>query len=171
VAAKSTVEAKLANAQRRVYEAQLQTIRHQLERAVARAQFNGTVVTGDLRKHVGQVVALGDPLFQLAPHDGWVLELELPERVVNDVQPGMTGWFASHAQPGQWQTCRISRVRPTSELRGERNVFVAEASVDIEDGWTRPGMQGVTRVDVGRRAVWWVALHRLIDYVRLTLWV
>jgi hypothetical protein len=30
----------------------------------------------------------------------------------------------------------------------------------------RPGMEGSARIVVGKRPVWWIALHRGIDYIR-----
>jgi multidrug efflux pump subunit AcrA (membrane-fusion protein) len=36
--------------------------------------------------------------------------------------------------------------------------------------WLRPGMEGLARVDMGQRRIWWVATHRLADMVRLWMW-
>ncbi len=171
VANKSTIDAKLARAQRRVHEAQLQAIERKLKQAVARSGFQGTVVSGDLRQRIGQVIAQGEPVFVLAPSGGWMLELEVPESGVSDVGAGLTGWFASHARPEETLVCRITRVQPSAQLRRDRNVFVAEAEVDIQAPWMRPGVEGVASIDAGRRRVWWVLLHRMVDYVRLKLWV
>jgi hypothetical protein len=33
-----------------------------------------------------------------------------------------------------------------------------------------PGMEGVGKIDVGRRKLGWVLLHSLFDWLRLTLW-
>jgi hypothetical protein len=31
-------------------------------------------------------------------------------------------------------------------------------------------MEGLARVDMGQRRIWWVATHRLADMVRLWMW-
>ena len=50
--------------------------------------------------------------------------------------------------------------------RDGKNVFVVEARVDLPYDWMRPGMEGSARIVVGKRPVWWIALHRGIDSVR-----
>ncbi len=171
LASKSVVEAKLADAQRRVFETQLQAVDQKLNQAAARAQFNGTVMRGDLRKQIGQVVAQGTPLFELAPDDDWLLELEVPDALAGDLNAGLTAQFAPHARPEQTQDYRLVRVRPLAEQRGGKNVFIAEAQPDTPIDWLRPGMEGVSKVNIGRRRVWWITLHRAINYLRLKLWL
>jgi hypothetical protein len=56
-------------------------------------------------------------------------------------------------------------------IRDNRNVFVAEARVAQPHGWIRPGMQGTAQIDVGRRPVWWVGTHGVIDFIRRKLWI
>ncbi len=36
--------------------------------------------------------------------------------------------------------------------------------------WMRPGMEGLARIDMGKRKIWWVATHRIADMVRLWMW-
>jgi biotin carboxyl carrier protein len=36
--------------------------------------------------------------------------------------------------------------------------------------WMRPGMEGLARLDMGKRKIWWVATHRIADMVRLWMW-
>lgn len=36
--------------------------------------------------------------------------------------------------------------------------------------WLRPGMEGLARVDMGKRRIWWVATHRITDMIRLWMW-
>lgn len=36
--------------------------------------------------------------------------------------------------------------------------------------WLRPGMEGLARVDMGKRRIWWVATHRIADMIRLWMW-
>jgi hypothetical protein len=37
--------------------------------------------------------------------------------------------------------------------------------------WWRPGMTGVAKISVGWRPLAWVATRRLIDYLRIKLWI
>ncbi len=101
--------------------------------------------------------------------DAWTLELAVPESVSVDVRPGLAGAFAATAQPADRYGFTLSRLRPGAEARGGRNVLVAEADLGDQATWMRPGMGGVAKIDVGDRPVWWIVLHRAIDYVRLNL--
>lgn len=186
-AAQNAYEATLAVANQTLVAARLAILDRRIEQATVRAPIDGLVIVGDLRPRVGEVLTRGTPLFQVAPMDGWKLELEVPERVADDFRADLTGMFALMAQPSQGQGCRITRVSPSSVTRNRLNVYLAEAeflkSVDSELGVgaaevpsgprfpLRPGMQGYAKVDLGRRPVWWLTLHRAVDYLRLHFWL
>jgi len=34
----------------------------------------------------------------------------------------------------------------------------------------RPGMEGVAKVEAGNRKLIWIATHKLMDWLKLTLW-
>ena len=56
-------------------------------------------------------------------------------------------------------------------MRAGHNVYVAEAYITPDAEWMRPGMEGVARIEVGPRRVWWITLHKCIDYLRLNYWL
>jgi hypothetical protein len=87
------------------------------------------------------------------------------------VVSGLRGAFASYARPEDVREFRVSRVLAGAEVRDSRNVYVAEAEIGALADWMRPGMDGVAKVRIGRRPVWWIALHRVIDYLRINLWL
>jgi hypothetical protein len=99
-----------------------------------------------------------------------MIELHAPEFAALHLQPGQFGHFTTSAQPDRPSRCRIKRVELASEIVYGQNVFVAEAEVETSAAWLRGGMTGVARIDAGRRPVWWVVLHRLLDSIRLQLW-
>lgn len=169
-AARDPAGAQLALARQELARTRLQIADSRLERSVIRAPFDGIVVAGDLRKQVGNVVTRGQALFEVAPLSGWHIQLEIPETDVDEVAAGMTGTFVPHARPETQQTFQVARVGLHAELRNERNVYIAEVDTHLPFAWMRAGMEGVAKVHAGRRPVWWVALHRAIDYVRLNVW-
>ena len=97
------------------------------------------------------------------------VELELPESVASDIHAGQTGTVACYARPDAILPLTVERVLPAAETQHGRNAFLAEAALDEGPEWMRVGMEGVARVDAGRRKVWWVALHRAINFARLHL--
>jgi hypothetical protein len=54
----------------------------------------------------------------------------------------------------------ISRIRPSTTIRNDENVFVAEAVLDNESGAVRPGMEGNARVYGTRRTLGWCLFHQ-----------
>ena len=125
----------------------------------------------DLRKLIGSVVTRGDPFFKVAPLHSWTLELEVPESASANLTSGLGGFFASYAQPAQTGELTVSRVLPEAQIRRGNNVYVAEAEVVTPANWLRPGLEGVAKVHLGRRRVWWIVLHRAVDYLRMNLWL
>ena len=37
--------------------------------------------------------------------------------------------------------------------------------------WMKPGMAGIARIDADQRSVIWIATHKLVDFLRLKLWM
>ena len=163
--------AALASAETLVIQAQLAITRHNLARAQVHAPLDGTVVQGDLSKRIGEVVPMGAPLLEFVPEGDWSIELLVPEATATDLKVGLEGRFACNARPGELLACKIVHVRPSSEPVDGKNVFIAEATVEGNPAWMRAGMRGVAQIDAGKRRVWWVVLHRIIDYVRLKFWL
>ena len=62
---------------------------------------------------------------------------------------------------------KITRIYPKAQLRKNRNIYLAEAAVDMNQSWIKGGMEGVAKIRVGPRPVWWVVFHRVIDYIQL----
>ncbi|MFQ5489430.1 MAG: efflux RND transporter periplasmic adaptor subunit [Phycisphaerae bacterium] len=161
---------QLALAEQKLTKARLQIVNDRIVKCSVVAPIDGIVVNGDLRKRPGGVVMMGEPLFEIAPLDKWRLELAVPEADVDDLTVTLAGTFAARARPEQSQAFRIERIKPLAELRQGANVCVAEAAADLSAQWMRPGMEGIAKIEVGRRRVWWVLLHRSIDYLNLNLW-
>ncbi len=171
LAADELGEAGLAAARKRVIEARLLILEEKLDRSVAHAAFDGIVLSGDLSQLTGQTVSQGDGLYVVAPRGDWKVELVIPQIAVDELRAGLGGYIACDARPEERQSCRIVRMLPSSQVRDGRSVFIAEAEVSDPAPWVRPGMQGVARVDAGRRPVWWVATHGIVEYVRRTFWL
>ncbi|MBN2447345.1 MAG: HlyD family efflux transporter periplasmic adaptor subunit, partial [Phycisphaerae bacterium] len=165
------VEAQLASANARLLQTQLAIIEHEIEQARVRSPIDGIVVTGDLRRRVGGPITQGEPLFEIAALNNWTLELAIPESASGEMAAGLSGRFASNARPEQTEAFRLTRVRPSAEIRNTANVFVAEADAGLSADWLRPGLQGTAKLTCGRRPVWWVTLHKVIDYLHMTFWL
>ncbi|MBI4719593.1 MAG: HlyD family efflux transporter periplasmic adaptor subunit [Planctomycetes bacterium] len=165
------VEVQLAAAQQELVRTRLELLERRIEQSALRAPIDGVVIAGDLRKRVGGVVTRGEALFEVAPLGDWTLELHVPEPVSADLATDLNGEFVSYARPDQVRRFRIERVLPDAQVRSNKTVFIAEADVAAVEGELKPGMEGMARLHVGSRRIWWIALHRAFDYLRVNFWL
>ncbi|MCA9278858.1 MAG: efflux RND transporter periplasmic adaptor subunit [Phycisphaeraceae bacterium] len=155
-----------------VQEARRAMFDAQLEAASVRSPVDGVVMIDTVSDHIGQMLAVGAPMFQIAPTDSMRIELEVAESVAARIHTAKTAQFSSSAMPEEHYAMAINHRLPMAEVRNGRTVFVSYA--EIEDGavdWLRPGMKGVARVDAGERKAWWVVLRKAIDFANMRLWL
>ena len=162
--------AKALQEQVRQAEAQLDLLDKQLSRANIVAPFDGIVVTGDLSQSLGAPVERGQVLFEVAPLNDYRVVLEVDERDVNEIRPAQRGTLVLNAFPEERMPFQVEKVTPVSVAREGRNYFNVEARFDRVTERLRPGLEGVSKVEVGRRNLFWIYAHDLIDWVRLWVW-
>ncbi len=163
--------ARLTTARGDVDRASLLAVERRIGEAVVRAPAEGIILRGDLRERVGAAVASGESLLEFVPMGDLRVLLEIPERDVLHVETGADAVFRPQARPDIALHLRVDRVRPAAEVHGAENVFIAEATLDTIEPWMRVGVEGAARIDAGEGPVWWTLFHRLIDSVRMRLWV
>ncbi len=149
-----------------VVQARLDLVKQQIRQAHVVAPCDGTIMSGEIAKRVGEVVPLGETLLTFAPRGAWRVELETPEDEILHVRSGLRGRFATLARPDDPVSLTIALVKPAAEAKGNGNVYIATADVDDNPEWMRAGMQGTAAIDAGNRKVWWIVLHRVINYLR-----
>ncbi|MCE8002167.1 HlyD family efflux transporter periplasmic adaptor subunit [Billgrantia ethanolica] len=165
-------------AQRDQAQARLALVDSRLERATLLAPFAGVVVSGDLTQRLGGAVEQGEELFRVSPLDDFRLELEVPERRIDDVRVGQRGELVLAAMTGERLPFVIERLTPQTRSSDGSTRFVVEASLvrDAEsiDGAARrelrPGLQGVARIETGENKLIVIWTRELVDWLRLTLW-
>ncbi len=164
-------EAQIARARARKSEAEIAFLEHQIEQAALFAPTDGVIVTGDLERVVGAPVSIGDVLFEVAPLDALLVDVFIEEDQIADVAVGSFGSFASASRPDVRIPVRIERIDPIAELREGRNVFRARAALEERPEWLRPGMEGIAKIDAGQRPYPWIWTRRIVNWVRIKLWI
>ena len=166
-----TSEAAIAAAEINVLSAQLDGVKKRIENASVIAPFNGTIIRGDLRQQIGQPVAVGSPLFEIASSDQMRIELAIPESTASYIKPGQKCQFVLASHPGSRMACEIERVTPSTVSVDGRNVVMARALIDGDEEWLQSGMEGVAKVKTGWQPVWWVTTRSMLDRLRLGFWL
>lgn len=153
-------------------EAKLEIVRYRLARAEVRAPFAGVIVEGDLRERLGAPMRQGEALVKVAKLEGLVAELDVDERDIHELDVDDVGELAFASRPEHKIPFRVERLESAARSTKDGNVFSARGVPEgAGEGWWRPGLSGVAKIEAGRRTFWWVLTHRTIDYLRLRLWL
>jgi multidrug efflux pump subunit AcrA (membrane-fusion protein) len=150
--------------------AELELVEEELGRTRVVAPFAGIVLEGDLDHSLGSPVEQGEVLFEIAPLDGYRIIVEVDGRDIADVAPGQSGRLALSALPGHTLPLVLERITPISTTKDGRTFFRAEAALAEPLESLRPGMEGVAKIDAGRRRLLWIWTHGLLDWLRLGAW-
>ncbi len=167
----SLAEMRIAMALKAQSEAKLDLVRYRLDNADMKAGFKGIVVEGDLKELLGAPVRKGDVLFKVARIEKMYAELEVSERDIHAVDAEMSGEIAFVSRPELKFPIAIERIEPVAITKEEGSIFVLRGEISGEPaGWWRPGMSGVSKVDVGKANILWILTHRTVDFLRIVLW-
>ena len=164
-------EAQIARTRIEAADAQIRLIKHRLAKAEIRSPIDGTVIEGDLKRQIGAPLKAGDQIFVIAPLSALHADLFVPEELIADVQEDQTGELATASYPSQRTGFVVRKIEPMARVKEEANVFRVRASLDETPRWMKPGMEGVAHIEIGRRRVGWIWTHKLIDWVRMKLWI
>ncbi len=152
-------------------DAQISLIEQRLKRIQLKAPFAGIVVSGDLSHSLGAPIQKGDPLFEIAPLGNYRVALSVDDHDVSKLKIGQTGSLRLVGLPYEQLSLVISRITPIAAAHQGGNYFHVEATIsDIQGSHLRPGMQGITKIEVGNESILWVWTHALIERLRLWLW-
>ncbi len=164
-------QAFLLQSEIEVLKTDLHLITEKISRSEIRAPHAGIVLPTKVHQRIGQFVAIGEPLLELANENRWHLEVEVPEHQAQFILPQQLGAFQSSARPEQQLQCQVTKISPAAEVLRNKNVVIVEAVLADRESWMKIGMEGHVRIETGSKPVWWVHLHPVLDYVRLKLWL
>ena len=166
-----TAEAQIYQAQADSIGAQMNYLEYQIAHATVISPMSGLVVTGDLKRQVGAPVKTGDVLFEVAPVEALRAELLVPDSDAADLLEGQAGEIATASYPDQRVAFVVERINPMSEVVERQNVYKVRVRLDTAYPWMRPGMEGLAKVDIGKRSYAWIWTRTLVNWVRMQLWL
>ncbi|MBM4018600.1 MAG: HlyD family efflux transporter periplasmic adaptor subunit [Planctomycetes bacterium] len=166
-----TAEAQIALAQADSEAAQIDLLEYQVSRATIISPVGGVVVSGDLKRQIGAPVKTGDVLFEVAPLEALRAELSVRDERIADVEAGQEGELATASYPERRMRFVVERITPMSEVVQRANVFKVRVRLLSAEPWIRPGMEGLAKVDVGRRSYAWIWTRQAVNWVRMKLWI
>lgn len=151
-------------------QAQLEILEKKLERTVISAPIGGVIVSGDFTRALGSPVERGQIMYKVSPLDDYRVLLDVDESDVAELSVGMKGELTLSAAAEDTFEIIVDKITPVSEAGDGANYFQVEASLIETPQFLRPGMQGVSKIEIGERRLLWVLTHKLVDWLRLKLW-
>lgn len=149
---------------------------YQIARGTIKAPADGIVLKGDLEDKLNAPVKQGDPLFEIGSPENLRIELSVDNRDIQDIRDDpkgpQIGRFATNSLPDEKYDFRVDRIIPMTEAKEGSNIYKVYGTItgSPSPSW-RPGMAGEARVDVGNRRIIWIWTHRLVDFLKLKLWM
>jgi len=151
-------------------ESQLALVNKQLVRTRLIAPIDGLVVSGDLSQSLGSPVERGKVLFEVAPLESYRAVLKSDERDIGYIKPGQQGRLTLAGMPNKPISLTVEKITPVTIAEEGRNYFRIEAVMDLQSDLLHPGMEGIAKIEVGRRKLIWIWSRRLVDWLHLWAW-
>ncbi len=151
-------------------QAQLEILDKKLERTVISAPIGGVIVSGDYTRALGSPVERGQILYKVSPLDQYRVLLDVDESDIAELSVGMEGELTLSAAAEDTFEIVVDKITPVSQAGEGANYFQVEASLVETPEFLRPGMQGVSKIEIGERQLLWIWTHKLVDWLRLKLW-
>jgi len=206
----NTVRAQIARDDARKAQANINLLQQRINLASIRSPIAGTVISGDLEKHLGRRYELGDELIQAAPLDTIRAELLVNEDQIIDVrgkldenrertvkvraelaelgdgdqekrkqlteelaelEKGVGGRLTALGKPGMHFEFVIERITPVAKPVEGSNVFTIRVKLLEPADWMQPGLSGVAEIYIDRRPYIYIWTRRLVNWVRMKLWL
>ena len=171
LALRKRAKVSVLSAQIKQVEVGLNLLQEKRNRCVLKAPFTGFVVSGDLSQSLGAPVDKGDKLFQITPLGDYRVIVNIDDYDVSKIKIGQEGSLRLSGLPYDPFVVHITRITPVSEVKDGGNYFRIEASIDdANNSSLRPGMQGITKVNIDKERLIWVWTHALVERLRLWFW-
>jgi multidrug resistance efflux pump len=170
IAEGNRARAGILEAQSGQVRAQAALVEEQIARTRLVAPFDAVVVKGDLSQSLGAAVERGNVLFELAPLDSYRVIMKVDERDINGVTVGQKGRLALTSMPNEGITLQIEKITPVSVVDQGRNFFRVEAVASGAIDKLRPGMEGVGKIDIDQRKLFWIWTHKMVHWMRMWIW-
>lgn len=163
-------QVQITTAQLHQAEAQFALATEQIQRAEVKAPFDGIVISGDLSQLIGSPVETGKKLFEVAPLTEYRVILQVDESEMRHIREGQPGALLISGITDESLSLHVSKITPVATAKDGHNYFRVEAQLDTSPPNLRPGMEGIGKISVGERRLWWILTHDFTSWLRIWLW-
>jgi multidrug resistance efflux pump len=170
---------QIAQAQQEKAKAEIAWLEQMIRDASIRSPIDGKVVSDtDWTRQFRPFVKVGDVIFEIAPLNKMRAMIDVPEDQIAEVVVGNKGELATVGYPEKKIHFKVDRIYPVAAQADQTNVFKVEVALDQADlqkyggfRWISPGVKGMARIHLGTRPYCQLWTQKLINWVRMKLWV
>jgi multidrug resistance efflux pump len=164
-------EMHIAQSQGEQLDARLKIVRLRLSLADVKAPFSGIVIEGEQHERIGSPVKQGEILYKLGRIEDIRVEAKVSENEIQNVCLGAKGQVALTSRPNELFAITVQRIEPAAVSEDVGNIFQVVCTFERDvPQWFRPGMTGISKIETGKKTVFWIVSHRTIDFLRLKFW-
>jgi len=166
----NTAMVQVSNAEIEAMLAERSLIDLLLDQSRLVAETDSIVVSGDMAERVGTALRHGEPMFQLAPLDGYQVAIDIPQQDITRARIGQSGSLKLTALPFDDFPIAIERISLRAAGEGAEPGFLALAQIDASHEAFRAGMQGVAQIETGQAPRGWVLVRDVVFWAQLQWW-
>lgn len=145
--------------------ARRELLKYRLGNLKITSPIDGIVIGGTTQPKENLPVSKGETICEIAPLEQIRIELEVSADEIINVEKGMPVKFSMDGFGGQQFDGIVEKVRPRSEIRQQKNHFIAEVIVANQDDLIRPGMQGYAAISSNRSTLGWKLFHHSFEKI------
>jgi multidrug efflux pump subunit AcrA (membrane-fusion protein) len=160
VAAGKTAAAQIDALEMQTQDQKRQLLESRIKNLDIKSPTAGIVVPGDLERSGGAPVTAGQALYEIAPLDRMIVEVEIHDEDVAHVEVGQKVAVKLDAYPGKVWNGTLEKIHPRSEIRDSKNVFIAEVSLGDDGEVLHPGMKGSATVTTSSHTLLWICFNK-----------
>ena len=160
---------QIARSEMKRHQSKIEILEKQLTNLEVCSPVGGIVVSGDLEKVEGAPVEMGKTLFEIAPLDGMLAEIGIPESEIQYVEAGMPVTIKLNAFPFKTWDGTIEKIHPRTEIVADDSVFIAQVRLPNKENQLRPGMKGAAKIKSRYSPIGWNLFHQSWESVRYWL--
>jgi multidrug resistance efflux pump len=155
---------------------EIEALNYRLGRADVKAPIDGIVVragdgASELHERLHAPLSRGDAVMKIARLSNLYVECRVDERDIEHIADSASGEIAFASQPDLKFGINLETLDPSAMSGQEGSYFVAQSEfAETPQGWFRPGMTGIAKINSGERSLIWIFTHRTVDFLRLLFW-
>jgi multidrug efflux pump subunit AcrA (membrane-fusion protein) len=142
----------------------------ELGKTEIRSPIDGIVTTPFVERKLNQHLDPGDELCKIVDIAHVTVEMQVPEKEMEDVQPGNPVWMKARSLPSKDLQGRVDFIAPVAQTVNTQQMVIVRSDLQNDGLLLKPEMTGVAKIYCGDRRIIDLITRRLIRWIRTEFW-